>query len=71
MCTARPSYKSISFMQSFTYKKRLHQIKVDLADIVYIDEENQVVRVEPMVTIGQLNDFLIDKGKKEHKRNMA
>lgn len=62
MCTARPSYKSISFMQSFAYKKRLHQIKVDLGDIVFIDEDKGIVRVEPMVTIGQLNDFLIEKG---------
>jgi hypothetical protein len=40
----------------------LFQIKVDMPDILYIDEEAKYVRVEPMVSIGQLNDFLIKRG---------
>ena len=37
-------------------------MKIDLPDILKIDEENKLVRVEPMVTIGKLNDFLIGYG---------
>jgi hypothetical protein len=40
----------------------MHNIKIDLPDILKIDEENKFVRVEPMVTIGKLNDFLIGYG---------
>ena len=38
------------------------QIKIDLPNILSIDESLQRVRVEPMVTIGELNDYLIKKG---------
>ncbi len=38
------------------------QIRIDMPDILFMDEENKFVRVEPMVTIGQLNDFLIKRG---------
>ena len=39
-----------------------YQIKIDLPNILSIDENQQRVRVEPMVTIGDLNDYLIKKG---------
>ena len=38
------------------------QIKIDMPDILSIDEEQKFVRVEPMVSIGQLNDFLVKRG---------
>ena len=40
----------------------MYNIKIDLPDIIDIDLENKFVRVEPMVTIGMLNDFLIGHG---------
>ena len=40
----------------------MYNIKIDLPDIIKIDEQNKFVRVEPMVTIGKLNDFLIAYG---------
>ena len=61
MCTARPGWQSIT-QQVQHYKKRMYNIKIDLPDIIKIDEENKFVRVEPMVTIGKLNDFLITYG---------
>lgn len=61
MCTARPGWKSIS-LQKPLYKDRMYQIKIDLGDIIKIDMENKTVQVEPMVSIGNLNDFLIGKG---------
>jgi len=40
----------------------MYNIKIDMPDILKIDEENRFVSVEPMVTIGVLNDFLIGHG---------
>lgn len=61
MCTARPGWQSITLQQQH-YKKRMYNIHIDMPDILEIDEENKFVRVEPMVTIGTLNDFLINYG---------
>ena len=38
------------------------QINIDLPNIISIDEDNLRVRVEPMVTIGEANDYLIKRG---------
>ena len=38
------------------------QIHINLANILSIDTTKQVVRVEPMVSIGILNDYLIKLG---------
>jgi len=35
------------------------QVKVDLGNIISLDAEKRIVRVEPMVSIGQLNDYLV------------
>ena len=40
----------------------MYKIEVDLPDILKIDAEKKIVRVEPSVTIGKLNDFLISRG---------
>ena len=61
MCTGRSEDKSIT-LQRLHYKDRMYKIYLDMADIIMIDVENKFVRVEPYVTIGILNDFLIDKG---------
>ena len=50
-------------MQSLHYKKQSHKIYFDnMSDILSIDEANKCVRVEPCITIGNLNDFLIQRG---------
>ena len=56
MCTARPGWQSITLQQQH-YKKRMYNIRIDLPDIIKIDEENKYVRVEPMVTIGKENQM--------------
>ena len=40
----------------------MYQIHIDMADIIKIDMDKCFVRVEPYVTIGKLNDFLIGRG---------
>ena len=51
-------------MQTLTYKERLHRIEIDLPNILEVDLKKKTVLVEPMVTIGELNDYLISKGWK-------
>ena len=38
------------------------QIQINLSNIISLDTDNQIVRVEPMVSIGILNDYLIKLG---------
>lgn len=35
---------------------------IPLHDILELDEQNMTVRVEPMVTIGDITEYLIPKG---------
>ncbi|XP_037092435.1 delta(24)-sterol reductase-like isoform X2 [Pollicipes pollicipes] len=57
MCTARPGWQTISFRQP-KYKKTFCKIDINLVDILDIDMQRQVVRLEPMVTMGQLTATL-------------
>jgi len=61
MCTARPSWMSIS-QQKLGYKDRMYRVKVDLQDILEIDGTGLTVTVEPAVTIGFLNRVLVNAG---------
>ncbi|KAL1921770.1 uncharacterized protein VTP21DRAFT_10412 [Calcarisporiella thermophila] len=57
MCTARPVWASMSTRLS-TFKKDCSQISINLHDILDVDTERQIVRVEPYVNMGQLTDHL-------------
>ena len=61
MCTGRSGDKSIT-MQRLMYKDRMYKINIDMSDILDIDIKEGYVRVEPYVTVGKLNDFLISRG---------
>jgi len=62
MCTARPSWMSIS-QQSLGYKDNMYKVAVgDLQDILKIDKTNLLVTVQPGVTIGLLNRILVKAG---------
>jgi len=62
MCTARPSWMSIS-QQRLGYKDRMHRIKLDaLHDIVKLDKAKMEVSVEPNISIGYLNRALVRQG---------
>ncbi|XP_050297657.1 delta(24)-sterol reductase-like [Anthonomus grandis grandis] len=60
LCNARPNWMSLS--TTFYQKKHCHKVSVDLFDVLKLDEENLTVRVEPMVTVGEITKFLIPKG---------
>lgn len=60
LCTARPNWLSLS--TTFFQKHLHHQIPIPMYDILELDEANMTVRVEPMVTIGDITKFLIPRG---------
>lgn len=53
MCTARPGWQTVSFRRP-RYKDVMHQVEVNLVDILDINPEKKIIRVEPLVTMGQL-----------------
>ncbi|XP_023348946.1 delta(24)-sterol reductase [Eurytemora carolleeae] len=57
MCTARPGWQTIS-PQNMSYKQRMYPIQVNLVDVLEIDAERKTVRVEPLVSMGQLTHTL-------------
>ena len=62
MCTARPSWMSIS-QQRLGYKDRMCRVRLDaLKAIVSVDREQMTVSVEPNITIGFLNRALVRQG---------
>ena len=64
MCSARPGYLSISeTSKKLHYKSDLYGINLSsLIDLINVDVEHHIVRVEPGVKIGELNNFLIECG---------
>lgn len=60
LCTARPNWLSLS--TTFYQKRQCHQISIDLFDILELNEKDLTVRVEPMVTVGEITQYLIPKG---------
>ncbi|KNE65263.1 hypothetical protein AMAG_10907 [Allomyces macrogynus ATCC 38327] len=62
LCTARPGFLAMS-MKAGIYKKHWGGVEVHaLRDIIEIDEEREVVRVEPGCNMGRLSRELIKKG---------
>ncbi|XP_019613547.1 PREDICTED: delta(24)-sterol reductase-like [Branchiostoma belcheri] len=60
MCTSRPNWLSLS--TTFFQKDQCEKIPVDLYNILSLDEARQVVRVEPMVSVGDITRYLIPRG---------
>jgi len=61
ICTARPGWQSVSLSYR-NYKSKWNAIEMPLYDILDLDTENMIVRVEPFVSIGQLTHALNPKG---------
>ncbi|XP_063218264.1 LOW QUALITY PROTEIN: delta(24)-sterol reductase-like [Bacillus rossius redtenbacheri] len=57
MCTARPAYQTMSLTKP-KYKKTLHNIHINLIDVLEVNTDKMTVRCEPMVTMGQLTATL-------------
>jgi delta24-sterol reductase len=61
LCTARSGWKSMSELVP-TYKLSHRKIDVGLCDILEIDEERRLLRVEPLATMGQISRSLVPRG---------
>ena len=57
MCTARPGWMAVS-LRVGKYKKTLQNISVNLIDVLQVDTARRVVRVEPLVSMGQITATL-------------
>ena len=57
MCTGRPGWLTTCIKVGI-YKETYHKIDINLCDILSIDEDRQVVHVEPLVSMGQLTSAL-------------
>nr|XP_022915592.1 delta(24)-sterol reductase-like [Onthophagus taurus] len=53
MCTSRPGWQTTSFRRPL-YKNTFYKVDVNLVDILEVDTKKQTIRVEPLVTMGQL-----------------
>ena len=60
MCTARPNWLSLS--TKFFKKEACHRVPIPLYDILDLNEAKMTVRVEPMVSVGDITRYLIPKG---------
>lgn len=61
MCTARKPWKTMS-LRVATYKTNCVQIPVNLKNILSLDTENKIIRVEPMITMSDITHYLVPKG---------
>lgn len=60
LCTARPNWLSLS--TTFYRKDLCEKIPIPLYDVLELNESNLSVKVEPMVTVGDITKYLIPKG---------
>ncbi len=61
MCTARSPWKTMS-PRTASFKNNCHQITINLRDILKVDTEKCIVRVEPLVNMGQITKYLLPLG---------
>jgi len=57
MCTARPGWLTMS-LRVGNYKKTMRNIHVELRDILQVDKQRKVVRLEPLCSMGQVSALL-------------
>ncbi|KAJ7585375.1 hypothetical protein C8J56DRAFT_788164 [Mycena floridula] len=61
MCTDRLEWLTMS-ARTATFKEDCSRIKVNLHDVLEVDEDKRTVRVEPLVDMGQLSRHLLRLG---------
>ncbi len=61
MCTARKPWQSMS-VRSADFKQDMHQVTIDLRNVLDVDEQRRIVRAEPLVTMGDITRFLVPRG---------
>jgi Delta24-sterol reductase len=61
LCTARRNWTNVSARLA-GYKRPENSIRIELHDILALDPDRRLVRVEPRVTVGRLLDHLLPRG---------
>jgi delta24-sterol reductase len=61
LCTARSGWKTMSELVP-KYKLSHRRIDVGMYDLLEIDEQRRIVRVEPLATMGQVSRNLVSRG---------
>jgi Delta24-sterol reductase len=61
MCTARREWMTMS-PRIASFKKNCHRIHINLHAILSIDTKNETVRLEPLVSMGQITRYLLPRG---------
>jgi len=61
MCTARKPWKSMT-PRNPDFKENMHQVHINLRNVLEVDEVRGIVRAEPMVTMGDITHFLVPRG---------
>nr|CAB3237581.1 delta(24)-sterol reductase-like [Phallusia mammillata] len=61
MCTGRPGWATVS-LRLGKYKNDMRKIHINLMDVLEVDTERKVVRLEPLVTMGQVTSLLLPLG---------
>ncbi len=61
LCTARSGWKSMSELVP-KYKLSHQHVHIGMHDILQIDEDRRVVKVEPLATMGQISRALVSRG---------
>lgn len=62
LCTARKDWQSVGSPPAASYKAGRQQVRVELDEILGVDVERRLLRVEPGVTIGRLTALLNPRG---------
>lgn len=62
LCTSRPVWQSMAMSSHESYKNHNHPVRVELYDILDVDLERRIIRVEPGVTMGQITARLSPLG---------
>lgn len=60
LCTSRANWQSLSI--TFFRKDLCHKVPIQLYNILELNESKLTVKVEPMVTVGEITKYLIPKG---------
>jgi delta24-sterol reductase len=61
LCTARSGWKTMSELVP-KYKLTHRRIDIGMHDLLEIDEQRRIVRVEPLATMGQISRKLVSRG---------
>jgi delta24-sterol reductase len=61
LCTSRKGWQSVS-VRDLDYKRANRSVNLELSDILALDTERRVLRVEPRANMGQITAFLNPKG---------